>query len=233
MQMSVMNFSAQPSVGRPNEMVSRRFGWVLAGERSGPDSVFDHDLLGAACAALTPTKGAIVPEWLLVVPRLPALSVAQLPASFRKDVFEIATAASDRIKGVAGGSVIFEHGAGHLGSASGCGVDQAHLHVVGLGRSFVDSVLRDHSAGLEWMQANVSDPWAGLPYDADYLLIVDEDRAWVALPPSPVSQFMRRRIANFVGSPGEWDYRRYPHAENARRTKSAFGAIQDGWRRSA
>lgn len=204
--------------GRP----ARRFGWVAAGHRLGPDRVFDQDLAEMDAVAVLPTKGAIVPEWLLVVPKIEALSLAEVGSLARRAVLDCVKEVEEHVSQAAGDAVIFEHGAGRRGSASGCGVDQAHLHVVGLDRHFVESVLVMPSAELRWRSVDTTDPWEGLPPGSDYLMMMHGETAWRALTSTPTSQFMRRRIAHFVGTPGEWDYRRYPHADNAERTKALF-----------
>ena len=226
MTASVVDFATLAPLATGNGAGRRRFAWVTAGHRAGPDRIFDCDLGNAEHAAVVPTVGAIIPEWLLVVPRVEALSAAELPVRSRHDVLRVAHQVAGRVREVAGASVVFEHGAGRAGSLGGCGVDQAHLHVVGLGGDFVQSVLGGGSASLTWTPADPQDPWSAIPKGADYLLIMQDGRAWTALTQDPVSQFMRRRIASFVGFPGEWDYRRYPHADNAERTKSIFQSIQ-------
>lgn len=203
-----------------------RFAWVTNGHRTGPDPAFDQDLANSDHAAVIPTKGALIPEWLLVVPRTEAISLAALPLRARGAVSQVVRQAAKRVEEVAGASVIFEHGAGCVGSASGCGVDQAHVHVVGLGRSFVQSVLSDLSTSLEWTAADPHDPWADIPKGADYLLLEHDRRAWTALTRNPTSQFMRRRVAHFIGSPEKWDYKCYPHAHNAERTKALFRSFR-------
>lgn len=122
--------------------------------------------------------------------------------------------------------MIFEHGAGSVGSASGCGVDQAHVHVAGLEQGFVQSLLGDTSTSLQWTAADPYDPWADIPKGADYLLLAQDGCAWTALTLNPISQFIRRRIADFVGSPGKWDYKNYPYAYNAERTKTIFQSFR-------
>jgi diadenosine tetraphosphate (Ap4A) HIT family hydrolase len=199
-----------------------RFAWVSDGRRAGPDRVFDADLANMDAAAVVPTKGAIIPEWLMVIPRVRAISVAAIEGDRRKAVLDCAQRVRNVVGNVAGDAVMFEHGSAQVGSAAGCGVDQAHIHVVGLSEAFVSAMLRDDSAGLEWRSVANSDPWEHIPNATEYLLLSHGERSWIAQTHAPLSQFMRRRIADFVGTPGEWDYRRHPHAANAERSKHLF-----------
>ncbi len=201
---------------------SRRFDWVTSGQRVGGDAPFDVDVGDFEPAAVVPTKGALVPEWLLIVPRLKALSVADLSAHERRKVLACAREVSEQIAKVADDVVLFEHGPRKQGAANGCGVDQAHIHVIGLDKRFLSFVFQTTANDLRWELAAGADPWDGVPEQSDYIVLMRGELAWRALTPEPTSQFMRRRIASFVGTPGEWDYRRYPHAANAERTKSLF-----------
>ena len=198
-----------------------RFAWILQGASCGPDATFDEDLADFAEAAVIPTRGALDAEWLLVVPRRPCLSIAELAAPDRARLLAISDAVSTQVSTVAGNSVTFEHGPGQRGSATGCGVDQAHLHVVGGDSDLLDRLVEaiDDTA---WSGVDHSDPWQLLPVGADYLMIRDRERAVRALVDSPTSQRLRRAIALMLGREYEWDYRLHPHEANARRTKEVF-----------
>jgi len=200
---------------------ANRFAWVVAGERSGPDPVFDIDIGSYDFAAVIPTRGALLPEWLMLVPRIPCLAIRELDAPARRLLIEYAHEVSEWVAAAANHAVIFEHGAERVGSAVGCGVDQAHLHVVGIDGGFADWVVRN-SEGVIWDEANARDPWGGIGSASDYMVLIDGLRAWKALIHIPTSQFLRRKVATFLGRPEEWDYRRHPNVENAKRTTAIF-----------
>jgi ATP adenylyltransferase len=204
-----------------------RFAWILQGASRGPDDTFDEDLADFAEAAVIPTRGALVSEWLLIVPRRPCLSMAELAGPDRARLLAISNAVSARVSALVGSFVTFEHGPGRRGSATGCGVDQAHLHVVGGGPDLLDRLVAavDDAA---WSVADHADPWRSMPAGSDYLMIRDRERAVRALIDSPTSQRLRRAIAPMLGREHEWDYRAHPHEANARRTKEIFrGAFAD------
>ena len=216
-----MQFEAKPSTP------AARFAWIVRGASHGPDAAFDEDLADFAEAAVVPTRGALVAEWLLVVPRTPCLSVAELDRPHRARILAIANAVSVRMPARAGASVTFEHGPGRQGSATGCGVDQAHLHVVG-GVPHLLERLVDAVGDASWSAADYDDPWAAIPSGSDYLMIRDRHRAVRARVSSPTSQRLRRALASVLGLGDEWDYRSHPNERNARLTREMFrGAFAD------
>ena len=204
-----------------------RFAWILQGASRGADSLFDDDLADFAEAAIIPTRGALVAEWLLVVPRKPVLSIAELGQSDRARLLAIASNVAAQVSVQAGAFVMFEHGPGQRGSAMGCGVDQAHLHIVGGAPDLLDRLVKA-AVGAAWSDTDHDDPWQAMPSDSDYLMIRDRDRAVRANVTSPTSQYLRRALAVVLGREQEWDYRSYPHERNAHRTKEMFrGAFTD------
>jgi len=204
-----------------------RFAWILRGAFRGPDDVFDEDLARYAEAAVIPTRGALVAEWLLVVPRTPCLSVAELDIPGRARLLAITEDVLTRVSAQAGSSVTFEHGPGRRGTATGCGVDQAHLHVVWGAPNLLDRLVgRVDDAG--WSAVDHADPWSAVPPSSDYLMVRDHERAVRALVGSPTSQRLRRALADALGRGHEWDYRLHPNAWTACRTKEMFrGAFAD------
>lgn len=202
-------------------VLGRRFAWVLKGEPYGPDKIFDEDLAHYAEAAVIPTRGALVPEWLLVVPRLPCLSVAELDTPRRLRLRAIGDEVLARVSDRAGGAIMFEHGASRLGTSAGCGVDQAHLHVVGGPPELFDLIVRQVDEAV-WTAVDHADPWSAMPTQSDYLVVRDWKRAVRAIVTVPTSQRLRRAIAAILGRGNEWDYRSHPNASNACRTKEVF-----------
>jgi hypothetical protein len=128
-----------------------------------------------------------------------------------------------------GSTFLFEHGARKVGSVTGCGVDQAHVHLANLEGDFVQSVLsRDLNA--RWIQVDASDPWNGIGPDREYHLVSDFRRAFVSFSISGKSQYFRRVFAEELYRPTEWDYRLFPNEQNAQTTVRLLDARK--WRRS-
>ena len=200
---------------------SARFAWVLHGATRGMDDAFDEDLGRYADAAITPTRGAIVAEWLLIVPRTPCLSIAELDGLRRARVLAIADDVSAKVSARVGAAVTFEHGPGRRGTAAGCGVDQGHLHVVGGAPDLLDRLV-ERVNEAKWSMTSHADPWSALPPGSDYLMVRDSRRTILTIVEHPTSQRLRRALADVLGRGNEWDYRSHPNAQNARRTKEIF-----------
>src|ERR1700722_18254647 len=107
-----------------------RFSWLFSGLTSGPDPSFDRDLSSHAQYAVVPSKGSLVPGWLLVIPRKEILSLSNLSQSERRELVETVQKYDERIKDFARSTFFFEHGPSKQRLPVGCGVDQAHLHAV-------------------------------------------------------------------------------------------------------
>jgi ATP adenylyltransferase len=201
-----------------------RFHWVTSGLKSGPLYPFDLELLGSPEAAVTPTLGSIVPGWVLVIPRQAYFSFANIAESHRRRIGHLVDRVRFEMAAFEGKVFFFEHGARKSESAVGCGVDQAHLHVVSLQTDLLASALTSND-GMSWIQADPENPWASIPIDQEYYLISDFNRAYVGYSRKPISQYFRKLIARDTGHPEEWDYRRYQHERNARQTIRAFNGL--------
>jgi hypothetical protein len=117
----------------------------------------------------------------------------------------------------------FEHGSSHQGSVMGCGVDQAHLHLVPLEFDLVQGVMSADDDGLRWAPRGkflLTD----LPAKGEYIALwqVNEGHGAVATVQNPVSQWMRRFIGQKLGVGLDWNYRRNPQLENIKRTVEAI-----------
>lgn len=211
--------------------MEQRFEWVTAGRDRGPDAVCDRDLFADLRAAVTPSLGSIVPGWLLVVPRVRALSYARIPEGDRRAILGTARRLEGIVVGFAQNTFVLEHGARSADTLMGCGVDQAHLHVIPAHFDLVTDVLA-YSPGVTWEPADVEDPWAAIPRGAEYYLMSGKHGTVIGYPSTVESQFFRRRIAQLSGKPTAWDYREWPHYDNAHRTLEYFG-VDTGDRRAA
>lgn len=197
-----------------------RFEWVTQGLANGPDTVCDVDLSRSQSFALVPSLGSIVEGWLLAIPRRKLLSLRELKAPERMDLVTFSVEAVARLRSISSQFVMFEHGPVEQQSKVGCGVDQAHLHVVSTKLDLLSDVLSDDS--VEWMEADINDPWSSLPKQREYYLIFNSSKAYVGFPRAPISQFFRRRLAALSQAHEKWNYRQWPQYENARRTIDAF-----------
>jgi diadenosine tetraphosphate (Ap4A) HIT family hydrolase len=200
---------------------AKRFDWVLKGQSIGPRAPFDRDLFAFAEAAVSPTVGAITPGWLLLIPRTEACCVADLAGPVRSRVLTIADEVRSAMNGFGGRTFLFEHGARKAGSITGCGVDQAHLHLVNIERDFIKLVLSDDPS-MHWHEVSVLDPWQSIEIDREYYFVADFRTAFVSYSITGKSQYFRKIVAREFSRPSEWDYRLFEHEQNARATASTF-----------
>jgi ATP adenylyltransferase len=196
--------------------MSKRFNWVTLGLSRGPDPLCDIDLLQHPAAGVVPTLGSLLPGWLLVVPRIPSLSLHQLSSNQRQRVFAVAQEAARCVSNFGHRTFIFEHGPTESLSAMGCGVDQSHVHVLAMDGDLLETALADVS--VIWNPVSTEDRWSKCRDGREYLLICEKDRCYVGSPHSPQSQYFRRKIAQIQGKPDAWDYRGWPCYENVQRT---------------
>lgn len=197
-------------------MATGRFDWIWGGT-SSRHAPWDVDLQPDAPFATVPTRGSIVPRWLMVVPRRPALNVASLPPCERVALLDQAHKIASRL---APGqpATYFEHGPAAAGRQVGCGVDQAHFHCVVLPFDLFDAL----PAEMGWRDVQANDPWQSLGSN-DYLL-ASNGKTWKACEPKfPQSQFFRRVIAAQVGCAEAWNHNTHTWDDNVRRTIAAFG----------
>lgn len=198
-----------------------RFRWLYDGT-SARDPRWDIDLSPTREFATIPTKGSIVPNWVLVLPRTPVTCVADLSPDHRRRLFAQSQEMGEclRLASPDNQVFIFEHGARDIGSPTGCGVDHAHLHVVTLAFDLMRALDKD---ALVWRDMNFDDPWddAGAK---EYLFATDGSIARMAWPDRACSQYFRKLIANWLGRPDEWDYTAYAFPANVAETVNHFGS---------
>jgi len=208
--------------------MERRFEWLLSGKESGPDPYVDIDLWNDRSVGVVPTRGSLVAGWLLVIPRVPVLCIAALQPSERKVVLEAGVTAATQVRDLGKHIYFFEHGTFRAGTNLGCGVDQAHLHVVP-GNFDLFSCLLDRT--VAWAAVSADDPWDGA--EDDYYLIGRAGLWYRGTPRERVSQYFRRRIAAETGQAHAWDYREWPHYDKVRRTLEHFSGFAGGSRAEA
>ena len=196
-----------------------RFSWVYEGGDAASPHSYDEVLRATANYVVVPSLGALVPGWSLVIPRRPLLNFRDLPVGDREDLLSLVSDLAADLSGFGRPVYAFEHGSAQSGSIVGCGVEQAHLHVVPLPFDLVRAVEADTSAHVTWTRT-AAIPLAELPAVADYVVVwrVDDGAGVVGALRRPVSQWVRRVIARELGVEAEWDYRTNPQMMNIKRT---------------
>lgn len=195
--------------------VNHRFTEVF--ERRGiKQSSYNQILTDLGQAVVVPTLGSIVPNWLLVIPKLPALNFKTWQSGQINDAMALLRVASNQL-GVEEKKLLwFEHGAATAGSTTGCGVDYAHLHMI-IDPDFTLEEFRSavfHLSQNDWHNVDSSSPYAKISSQDDYYVFGQGQDAYASdFTHSLGSQFFRRVIANLVRKENEWDYKKFPHLE--------------------
>jgi ATP adenylyltransferase len=211
------HIDVRPNVGR--------FAFLL-GEDVCPRPIYDEILLETHGCVVTPTLGSIVANWVLIIPRTPVINFAvwqaadgAQPNDLVQEILIKHNIAVDR-------AIWFEHGPSSAGSSIGCGVDQAHLHLIADApfsfQDFVSSIAE--TSQLCWQNTCAKMAHQSVTPGASYLIAASMDQAVVAQSVESVgSQYFRRVVANLVQQPDAWNYWTYPYLNNVRRTIRAFG----------
>ena len=202
-----------------------RFDWVADGRSSGPLPTFDEPLVADADAVAVPSLGSLVQGWTLLVPRVACISLRQLGREGRNRLEPVRETVIGAHRRAWPGSRIyeFEHGPDSHGSLVGCGVDHAHLHIVPLSFDLAQACL-DLPYNRASFDANAADPWQLLPPRGDYIIMRDvlTGVGMILVQDKPVSQVIRKVVADRIGRSGDWDYRSNDGHENAVQTRLAF-----------
>jgi ATP adenylyltransferase len=207
----------RPSVGR--------FMSLLANE-ARPRPIYDEILLETHGCVVPPTLGSILPKWLLVIPRTPAINFARWQASTGVQPHDLVRVILSKHRISDDRVIWFEHGPSEVGSSIACGVDQAHLHViVDPPFSFQEFVFWAMKVGqLTLTNWSVKEAYRSVEPEVSYLLAASSGRAVVAQNvESAGSQFFRRVIADLIQQPDCWNYRIHPHLDNVHQTIREFG----------
>ena len=109
-------------------MTSGRYNNLLKATCRAP--IYDTVMFDLGAIVVAPTLGSIIPHWVLAIPKQEAPNFSVWSGDNRTAPTACITEIA-RLTGREPQSVIwFEHGANSSGSAVGCGVDHAHIHIL-------------------------------------------------------------------------------------------------------
>lgn len=168
---------------------------------------------------ITPTKGSLVPGWLLVVAKTHAICTGAISTNECQELKSCLARAQDLVRQNFGPPTVFEHGPFHPNTTLGCGIDHLHLHVAPLSFSLRNAVNRLFPA-TEWRTiSDLSGTNALFDAHIGYGIVQEpNDRMYWCQPPAGIRQFFRRAIACELEMPAEFDYAEFPHLLNVRHT---------------
>lgn len=185
---------------------------------------FDAPLFESRYFLCVPSLGSLVEGWVLITPKRPLLNMSKLSRLERDDFREFYRTVRDNVESCFGETCAFEHGAASAGSLTGCGVDQAHVHIVPVAlRLMVEEV----SPNGEWTSGTFALPFELTVPHREYLWLAGADQCFLTYPASPVSQFFRRAVAKVVGRSGQWDYRLHSFEDHIATTQLVLGSATE------
>lgn len=180
----------------------------------GADSqsdIWNKPLIESENFVVIPSLGALVPGWVLLLPKGHYLSMGALPPSMIGEMEEVKRDLASRLSEAFGELCAFEHGPGRAKRDVGCGVDHAHLHVVPINfdlRRAAQPLLPDD---LGWSAASFDDCRRAYGIGRDYLYLEQPlGNGSIAVHDDFGSQLFRRAIANQLGLSDEYNWREHP-----------------------
>lgn len=209
------------------ELCVNRFEAVLTADPSAT-APWDQVLDESPSFVAFPSLGALVSGWMLIVPRRPMLNLTGLEVSESEELDLFARKVASRLGRREGEPYFFEHGSRTSGGVVGCGVDQAHLHIVPLAFDLIELARASGDGGIEWLPDSFAASFADvLPSGAEYVAITRprDGKALVGIMHEPRSQWVRRLIAHEIGAPESWNYRDYPQVANLLETVAAYQSL--------
>lgn len=190
---------------------------------------WDHVLLRSDSFVAVPSRGSIVPGWVLVVSSDHLLSMGAVEQGRRQELAEFVSEVRAMVESAFGPSVVFEHGPASPKLRVGCGVDHAHLHVVPTDIDLLAGIPAVFPSQIAWREISGLSATAELYRRNESYLYVEPHLGgcWLGTHSHLPSQLFRKVIANAVGSPERFDWVAYPEVENVLATINAFGVAAD------
>lgn len=203
---------------------------ILATHAQGARAPWDKILGETPNFVVTPTLGALVEGWLLVISRTHAPAMGSLPVNRLRELGRLLIQVRQQVEMSYGcPTVAFEHGSVCDGTAFGCGVDHAHTHIVPLGTALTPIIERELKRPLEWREIPNFEDLAGFYAQRRPYIYVSEhvgDAGRYTNPQDIPSQLTRRAIANYLGIPRQYDYREHAFEANVTRTCERLGVLE-------
>jgi ATP adenylyltransferase len=188
-----------------------RFDFIVEPRLRCSSRLEDTFLAETRSFAVVPSLGSLVPGWLLVVPKRRILNCSMLAEGERSELKDLIVQLTEALRLFPGQVFAFEHGASHVGSLTGCGVDQAHIHLVPL--EFDLLAAASDTTGVRWDVHECGDVVDLIDgHRGEYVAIHDcgRDRGILGRALGETSQWVRKVIAAELNRADEWDYRTTP-----------------------
>lgn len=200
--------------------IGTKLHWLFLPGQSSSYALYDRIVEETDNFAVLPTKGSIVPGWVLVVPKFPIPRIADVPRALHGELNELVNRTCAKLEKAFGPTFTFEHG-GFKGSQVSCGVDQAHLHIAALDFDLVQAA--QMTSPTSWTNVDCDRAPNGT-FSASEYWYVSSGAVSLSKPIEiAVPQFFRKIIAERAGCSEHWDYRKEDFIENVAVTLKAMG----------
>jgi diadenosine tetraphosphate (Ap4A) HIT family hydrolase len=171
------------------------------------------------------SQGSFIEGWTIIVPKKHSLNMSEYygQSSFRLFLSKVKGILEEQFDRC----VLFEHGPLLHNSLTGCGTDHAHVHLVPTSVDIKEEV-NAYDSNLIWSEHSLENSWYA---NQEYLLFSDDDtngfmKANYCEIKSPRSQFFRKVLANSMGIPELFDYKRDPMLEIGVRSLEKLFAVK-------
>jgi ATP adenylyltransferase len=189
-------------------------------------TLYDTPVYQSEHFLVLPTVGALIEDWLLLVPKCHCLCIGTLPDSLGDELRDVYDVVRTAIKKAHPDVVVFEHGPAKPGSPVGCSVDHAHLHFVGL--PLIRTAVQEFTdATINWCRmSHLAELRSIAEQGKDYLFFEDANREmWVGTATDIPSQLFRKVAADYLGRKHQYDWRTYPFPELANQSYRKYDAL--------
>lgn len=185
--------------------------------RWAPEHPWDTVLQETPEFVVVPSRGSLVPGWVLILPKQRALCLGNLARRAIDELDRLRMFWRSKLAAAFGTSVVaWENGPCTIGASIGCGVDHAHLHLVPLDIDLLGRIQSIADIPIHWMPAptmHVARDWAGA--SRPYLLVQETNGAlWITDASGFPSQLVRRAIALHVGCDSRFDWKQFDGEEH-------------------
>lgn len=190
-------------------------GMCLGFEAGGLEKLWNRPLLESPNFVVLPSLGALVEGWLLLLPRDHVLCMGALSEKLAAEMQEVKRLIYLTLQQAYDNIWAFEHGPSRENTSLGCGVDHAHLHLVPVEFDLQNAVTPFLPCGVTWSEGSLEECRDAFVRGEDYLYLQrPNNMGCIATHPGFGSQLFRRAIAQEVGRPHEFDWRKYPQLPN-------------------
>lgn len=183
-------------------------------------AVFDRPVLEGVDFVAVPAVGSLVEGYLLIIPRRHYLNIAEMPAEVLSEFARMKSTVRELLAAHFAPPLFFEHGMVCPTNAAGACVEHAHLHCLPLGADLTPRLAASHRleriAGLHEVAGQ------GLLNQSYIYFENQREEKFIIRDPAVPSQYLRRMIAEELGSPDSWDWAVFTFEENARKTSATL-----------